>query len=61
MYSAELYVRVHRACMVEAMSTREAARMYGLHRVRVRKMVEYSVPPWYRRQSPHQDAVKSGV
>ena len=48
----ELYVRVRRACMVEGMSTREAARVFGLHRDTVRKMLEYSVPPGYRRQSP---------
>ena len=48
----ELYARVRRACMVEGMSTREAARMSGLHRDTVRKMLRYSVPPGYRRQSP---------
>ena len=47
----DLYVRVRRACMVEGMSTREAARVFGLHRDTVRKMLEYSVPPGYRRQS----------
>ena len=44
MYKVELYVRVRRACMVEGMSTREAARVFGLHRDTVRKMLEYSVP-----------------
>ena len=48
----ELYARVRRACMLEGMSTREAARVFGLHRDTVRKMLEYSVPPGYRRQSP---------
>ena len=48
----ELYARVRRACMVEGMSTREAARVFGVHRDTVRKMLEYSVPPGYRRQSP---------
>ena len=48
----ELCVRVRRACMVEGMSTREAARVFGLHRDTVRKMLQYSVPPGYRRQSP---------
>ena len=52
MYKVELYVRVRRACMVDGMSTREAARVFGLHRDTVRKMLEYSVPPGYRRQSP---------
>ena len=40
----ELYVRVRWACMVEGMSTREAARVFGLHRDTVRKMLEYSAP-----------------
>ena len=52
MYKVELYARVRRACMVEGMSTREASRVFGLHRDTVRKMLEYSVPPGYRRQSP---------
>ena len=52
MYKVELYVRVRRACMVDGMSTREAARVFGLHRDTVRKMLAYSVPPGYRRQTP---------
>ena len=52
MYRVELYARVRRACMVGGMSTREAARVFGLHRDTVRKMLRYSVPPGYRRQSP---------
>ena len=52
MYKVELYVGVRRACMVDGMSSREAARVFGLHRDTVRKMLEHSVPPGYRRQSP---------
>ena len=52
MYKVELYARVRRACMVDGMSTREAARVFGLHRDTVRKMLEYSAPPGYRRESP---------
>ena len=47
----EVYLRVRRAVMVEGMSVREAARTFGLHRDTVRKMLAYSVPPGYRRQS----------
>ena len=43
---------VRRAVMVEGMSLREAARVFGLHRDTVRKMLAYSVPPAYRRQNP---------
>ena len=38
--------------MVEGISIREAARTFGLHRDTVRKMLEYPVPAWYRRQTP---------
>ena len=52
MYDVELYACVRRACMYGVMSTREADRVFGLHRDTVRKMLEYSAPPGYRRQSP---------
>ena len=52
MYSVDVYLRVRRAVMVEGLSVREAARTFGLHRDTVRKMLEYSVPPGYRRQVP---------
>ena len=48
----DVYLRVRRAVMVDGMSMREAARVFGLHRDTVRKMLAYSVPPGYRRQSP---------
>ena len=51
MYRVEVYLRVRRAVMVEGMSIRKAAREFGLHRDTVRKMLTYSVPPGYRRQS----------
>ena len=47
----ESYLRVRRAVMVDGMSIREAARMFGLHRDTVRKMLAYSVPPGCRRQT----------
>ena len=34
------------------MSIREASRVFGLHRDTVRKMLAYSVPPGYQRQTP---------
>ena len=52
MYKVDVYLRVRRAVMVEGMSMREAGRVFGLHRDTVRKMLAYSVPPGYRRQSP---------
>ena len=53
MYKVDVYLRVRRAVMVEGMSIREScADVFGLHRDTVRKMLAYSVPPGYRRQSP---------
>ena len=52
MYKVEIYARVRRACMMDGMSTREAARVFGLHRDTVSKMLKYPAPPGYRRRSP---------
>ena len=52
MYRVDVYLRVRRAVMVEGMSIREASRVFGLHRDTVRKMLAYSAPPGYRRQTP---------
>ncbi len=54
MYQVEMYGRVRRVVYVEGMSIREAARVFGLHRDTVRKMLRYSVPPGYQRQRPPQ-------
>ena len=48
----ELYARVRRAVQVEGKSERAVAREYGLARETVRKMMQYSAPPGYRRQQP---------
>ena len=52
MYKVDVYLRVRRAVKVEGMSIREASRVFGLHRDTVRKMLAYSAPPGYRRQTP---------
>ena len=52
MYRVDVYLRVRRAVMVEGKSIREVSREFGLHRDTLRKMLAYSVPPGYRRQSP---------
>lgn len=49
MYSVEIYQRVRRACHVEGMSQREAARQFGLHRTTIKKILGFSIPPGYRR------------
>jgi transposase len=52
MFSVELYARVRRACQIEGLSQREAAKRFGIHRNTVRKMLAFSVPPGYRRSRP---------
>ena len=54
MYQVEMYLPVRRACFVEGLRSREAARVFGLHRDTVRKMLKYSVPPRYRREQPRR-------
>ena len=52
MYSVELYRRVRRACHVDGMSERAAARHFGIDRKTVSKILKHSVPPGYRREGP---------
>jgi len=52
MYTVEIYARVRRAVLVEGKSRRAVAREFGLGRKTVGKMLEYSLPPGYRRQKP---------
>jgi transposase len=48
----DLYARVRRACHVEGMSRRQAARVFGIDPKTVAKMLCFSVPPGYRRSKP---------
>jgi len=48
----DLYARVRRACHVEGMSRRQAARVFGIDPKTVAKMLRFSVPPGYRRSKP---------
>ena len=48
----DLYVRVRRACHVDGMSAREAARRFGVDRKTVAKILKHSLPPGYRRSRP---------
>ncbi len=49
MYSVDLYSRVRRACHVEGKSNSEAARLFGIDRKTVAKILKHSVPPGYQR------------
>jgi transposase len=50
MFAVELYARIRRAVMVEGLSRREAAKRFGVHRNTITKMLQFSVPPGYRRR-----------
>src|SRR5271156_6456640 len=52
MYSVEIYQRIRRACHVEGLSIREAARQFGVHRKTIKKMLGFSIPPGYQRTQP---------
>ncbi len=52
MKRVELYGRVRHAVIVGGMSRREAARVFGIDRRTVEKMLAFSVPPGYRRNKP---------
>ena len=49
MFEVEIYGRVRRAVRVKSKSQRAVAREFGLSRDTVRKMLQYAVPPDYRR------------
>ena len=50
MFAVELYAGVRRAVMVDGLSRREAAKRFGVHRNTIAKMLQFSVPPGYRRR-----------
>src|SRR3712207_6183343 len=52
MKAVDLYARVRRACHVDGMSQRQAARVFGIDPKTVAKMLRFSVPPGYRRSKP---------
>jgi transposase len=52
MKAVDLYARVRRACHVEGMSQRQAARLFGIDPKTVAKMLRFAVPPGYRRSTP---------
>ena len=52
MHRVELYATVRRSVYVEEWSERVTARLIGLARETVRKMLRYRLPPGYRRQKP---------
>ena len=58
-HTVELCRKVRLACR-DAMSERAAERHFGISRHSVRKMLEFSVPPGYRRAPPGHGLSISG-
>ena len=52
MKRVDLYGRVRHGVLIEGMSRRQAARVFGIDRRTVDKMLRFSVPPGYRRSKP---------
>ena len=52
MKQVELYAKVRYAVRIEGLSKRAAARRFGIDPRTVDKMMEFSVPPGYRRSKP---------
>ena len=50
MFTVERYAKIRRTVMVDGVSRREAARRFGIHRNTIAKMLQFSVPPGYRRR-----------
>jgi len=48
----ELYGRVRHAVLIDGLSCRETARVFGINRRTVDKMLKFPVPPGYRRDHP---------
>lgn len=49
MYTVDLYSRVRRACHVDGVTNSAAARLFGVDRKTVAKILKHSVSPGYRR------------
>jgi len=60
MFSVEVYSKIRRAVLVDGMTRREAARLFGVHRNTISKMLAYPVPPGYRRKTPRVSVKLTG-
>src|ERR1700676_622235 len=49
-WKEELYAGIRRAVMMDGLSRREAAKRFGVHRYTITKILQFSVPPGYRRR-----------
>jgi transposase len=46
----ELYAKIRCAVLTDGLSRREAAKRFGVHRNTITKMLQFSIPPGYRRR-----------
>ena len=51
MFTVELYAWIRRAVMADGVSRRDAAKQFGVHRNTISKMLQFSIPPGYRRRA----------
>jgi hypothetical protein len=49
MFTVKLYAGIQHAVMVDRLSRSEAAKPFGVYRKTISKMLQFSVPPGYRR------------
>ena len=57
----ELYGRVRKACLVDGLSRREAAKQFGIDRQKVSKMLEHSVPQHHPDSCEHKKGWQAGT
>jgi len=62
MYSVDIYSRVRRACLMDGMSAREAARYFNKDRKTIAKMLKHALPPGYQRsEAPRRPTLDAYV
>ncbi len=62
MKQVELYGRVRYAVKIQGMSRHEAARLFGIDRRTIDKMLAFSTPPGYRRKkAPNRPQLDQSV
>ena len=54
MYRVQMYEQVRRAVLINNISKREVARIYGINRRTVSKMCKHPMPPGYTRKQKHR-------
>ena len=50
MFTVQLYAKIRRAVMVDGLSLQRVVQRFGIHRNTIAKMLQFSIPPGYRRR-----------